>query len=292
MKQYLEKIGKLTENTINSAGLMALMLVHAAMYAFDRSRKNTPDWDYVAFPARGYMPVNMFGSRYAWSVSLNMKKYAKPSKGKIKATIQPVDENFEKTGGPLKQDYFNVETNGFGSGPAIIFRPDAFAVKADTRYKVTITGLKTKKDRSAEISYLVHFIDLDNAADSPASRAIMTKYLRKRLDGYLAEKDRARKLELLMAFSEDKLLPSADPALTKEVKDTISEMLKDPALRKEQDAERRYKMVVEMEKKAGKSKRKLAGVAKVYHDFARVFTGTRSGDRAAADFERLKNQLQ
>ncbi|MFQ5736012.1 MAG: MlaE family ABC transporter permease [Thermodesulfobacteriota bacterium] len=33
MKEYLEKIGKLTEKIINSTGLMALMLVHAAMYA-------------------------------------------------------------------------------------------------------------------------------------------------------------------------------------------------------------------------------------------------------------------
>ena len=34
MKQYLEKIGKMTEDTINSAGLMAMMLGQAVMYAF------------------------------------------------------------------------------------------------------------------------------------------------------------------------------------------------------------------------------------------------------------------
>jgi len=34
MKEYLEKIGQFTEDIINSAGMMALMLVHAAMYTF------------------------------------------------------------------------------------------------------------------------------------------------------------------------------------------------------------------------------------------------------------------
>ncbi len=34
MKEYLEKIGKLTEKFIDSAGLMAMMLVTAVMYAF------------------------------------------------------------------------------------------------------------------------------------------------------------------------------------------------------------------------------------------------------------------
>lgn len=265
---------------------------YAAMYAFDRSRKDTPDWDYVAFPARGYMPIDMFGGRYAWSVSLNMKKYAKPSKGSVKVTIQPVDEDLKNAGGPLKQDYFNVETNGFGSGPAIIFRPESFAVKANTRYKVNITGLKAKSGGQAEICYLVHFVDLRTAADSPESRRIMTKHLRKRLDAVLATEDRAVRLESLMAFSEDRLLASADPALTKEIKDAIDGLLKDADLRKEQDAARRYQMVVEMEKKAGRSKSKLIAVATTYRDFARIFNGTRAAGRAAADYERLKNQLQ
>ena len=264
----------------------------AAMYAFDRSRKNTPDWDYVAYPARGYQPMDLFGNRHAWSVSVNPRKYAKPSKKEIKATIQPVDANLEKMGGPLKHNYFNVETSGFGSGPAIIFRPDAFSMEANARYKVTITGLKTKKKQPTKIEYLVHFVHIQDAPDSPNSRAIMTKHLRKRLDAALAIKDRPEKLERLIAFSEDRLLPSAEPALAKEAKDTIAEMLKDPKLQKERDADRRYKMVVAMEKKAGNRKRALIEVARVYRDFARVFKGTRAGTRAAADFERLKNGLQ
>src|SRR5262245_5280496 len=44
--------------------------VFAAMYAFDRSRANVPNYDYICFPARGYMPIDFFGPREAWSVSL------------------------------------------------------------------------------------------------------------------------------------------------------------------------------------------------------------------------------
>ena len=142
---------------------------YAAMYAFDRSRKPVPDWDFVAFPARGYMPIDLFGGHYAWSVSPNMRKYAKPSKNAVKATIQPVNEKLADAGGPLKLNYFNVENNGFGSGTAIIFRPESVAVKPGTRYKVTIAGLKTKSGAPAEIQYLVHFIDMDKIPYNTAS---------------------------------------------------------------------------------------------------------------------------
>jgi hypothetical protein len=265
---------------------------YAAMYAFDGSRKSVPDWDYVTFPARGYMPIDLFGGRYAWSVSINMAKYAKPSKGDVKPVIQPVDEKLENIGGPLKLDYFNVETGGFGSGPAIIFRPESFAVKADARFKVNIEGVKTKDGKAATIEYLVHFADVRKAPDSPESQKLMTAYFRKQLDGLMALTDRAAKLESLQAFAEEELLKSADPALSKEARTTVAELLKDPVLRKEQDATQRYKMVAEMERKAGKNKKQLIDVATTYRDFANVFKGTRAGEKAAADFERLKKELQ
>lgn len=265
---------------------------YAAMYAFDGSRKNTPDWDYVAFPARGYMPIDLFGGRHAWSVSINMAKYAKPSKGDVKPVIQPVDEKMANIGGPLKLDYFNVETNGFGSGPAIIFRPETFAVKADTRFKVTIEGLKAKNGKPATIEYLVHFADVRKAPDSPEGQKIMSAYFRKQLDAIQTIADRPAKLEALQSFAGEELLKGADPALVKEARDAITEMLKDPALRKEQDASQRYRMLAEMERKAGRNKKHLADVAMTYRDFSNMFKGTRAGDKAAADFERLKKELQ
>ena len=107
---------------------------YAAMYAFDNSLKTVREWDYVAYPTRGFMPIDLFGGHYAWSVSLNMEKYAKPGKDEVTATIQPVDGQFKSVGNVLELNYFTVETGGFGSGTAIIFRPKSFSVQSDTRY--------------------------------------------------------------------------------------------------------------------------------------------------------------
>jgi len=48
---------------------------YAAMYAWDSSNKDIPNWDYVAYPARGYMPISFFGAKHAWSVSPNKAVY-------------------------------------------------------------------------------------------------------------------------------------------------------------------------------------------------------------------------
>ena len=45
-------------------------------------------------------------------------------------------------------------------------------MKADTRYKVKITGLKTKGGTPAQIQYMVHFVDIRKAPDSPDGRRI------------------------------------------------------------------------------------------------------------------------
>jgi hypothetical protein len=265
---------------------------YAAMYAFDHARKDIPDWDHVTYPTRGFMPIELFSGHHAWSLSPNMRKYATPAKDDIKASIQPVDEKLAKVGAVLPLDYFNVENGGFGSGTAIIFRPEKFSVKADTRYQVEITGLKTKDGKPAQIQYLVHFVDIRKAPDSPDSKRIISAYLRKRLDAIQAQSDRALKLESLIAFSDEDLVRAADPSLLKETKETVIDLMKDPALRKEQDAAKKYQMIGPMEKKAGTNKKMLVEVATIYRDFAAAWKGTRAGTKAAADFERMKQTLE
>jgi hypothetical protein len=265
---------------------------YAAMYAFDGANKKVPEWDYVDYPARGYMPIDLFGGRHAWSVSPNMSKYARPSKDDIKASIQPVDEKLANLGNALPLDYFNVENGGFGSGPAIIFRPEAFSVKADTRYKVEITGLKTKDGKPAELKYMVHFVDMRKAPDSADGKRIVITFLRKRFDAIQALTDPVEKLFSLTAFSEEDLVRAVDATLAKEAKDGISLLVKDPALRKEQEAEKKYLIVTDMEKKAGTNKKTLVTVAITYRDFATFFKGTRAGLKANGDFERMKKALE
>src|SRR5689334_9610383 len=38
-----------------------------AMYVFDMSRKDVPDFDFISWPARGPMPVQYFKSGFVWS---------------------------------------------------------------------------------------------------------------------------------------------------------------------------------------------------------------------------------
>jgi uncharacterized protein YkwD len=263
----------------------------AAMHAHDTSRANVPDWDFVAYPARGYMPMELFGNRHAWSVSPNTRKYEVP-KGGVKASITPANEKGQPAGAALKLDYFNVEFGGFGSGPAIIFRPEAFAMAGDARYVVEITGLKPKGKQPATLSFLVHFINLQKAPDSPDSRAVYTTYFQQRLKAAQALSDRVDQLEALAAISEDKFLGCTDPSVVSALRTALTDLTKDSALKREQEASQRYRLVADFELKAGKKKDQLVQAAFGYRDLAQAFKETRAGRRAADDFERLKKTAQ
>ena len=76
------------------------------------------------------------------------------------------------------------------------------------------------------------------------------------------------------------------------VRGAITELLKDPLLRKEQEASHRYKMMSEAEQKAGKKKDQRVQVAVGYRDLSQAYKDTRAGKKAAEDFERLKTELQ
>jgi len=270
----------------------------AAMYAFDHSRKSVPDWEFVAYPARGYMPVEFFGKRYAWSVSLNMGKYAPPKKDGVQVSIKPANEKCEPSGDALKLDYFNVENGGFGGGAAIIFRPEALSLADDARYLVEITGLKSKSKskgktgQPAAIRYLVHFVNLQKVPDGPESSVIYTAYLQNRLKAARGLSNKVEQLEALDGVAEDEFLGLADPTVATAIRASLAELLKDPALRKEQEAAQQYRTIADFERKAGKKKDKLVQAALGYRDLAEAFKGTRAGQRAAEDFERLKKATE
>jgi hypothetical protein len=139
----------------------------SAMYVFDQSRKDVPDWDFVAYPARGYMPIEFFGEHSAWSVSLNMDKFEKSGRNRPEVTIKAANDKLAPEGEPLKLDFCIVELGGFGSGPAVIFRPKALVLKHDARYIVEIKGLKRKTGEATPLRYLVHFVSLPSIADGP-----------------------------------------------------------------------------------------------------------------------------
>jgi hypothetical protein len=144
-----------------------------AMYSLDCSRPNVPDWDFVAYPSVGLFPVSYFGAKYAWSVSINEKKYTIPDITLVKASVTPVKGNFKtakiEAGEPLGIEAFKVSAGGFGSGTCIIFRPMGFKLTAGQAYRVEITGLQINQ-KEAAIRYITEFCDLPGSKPSTPSR--------------------------------------------------------------------------------------------------------------------------
>jgi hypothetical protein len=136
---------------------------YAAMYCMDKSRKEVEDFDIVAYPCSGFMPVAWFTGDRAWNVSLNTQKYQKPVKEQVKVAIYPlakgrgtsIDITARKD--PLELDYFNVENSGFGIAACIIFRPERFSPRPGKRYWVEIRGVKKKDGTDTTIEYMVEF---------------------------------------------------------------------------------------------------------------------------------------
>lgn len=262
---------------------------YAAMYAWDGSNRDVPDWDFVSYPARGYMPIQFFGSRHAWSVSLNKAKYQAPVESQIKVTLKAADAKLAPTGPELKLDYYHVDLGGFGSGPAIIFRPAAFPL-TEGAFVVEIAGVKPKSGEAEPLRFVVHFFSVQKTADGPESAAIYSKYMQRRFDAVQALPEKVDQVEQLTEMMESEFL--RDPAVKSSVQKSLAELLKEPALKREHDAAARYKQLVALEQKAGKSKNQLTQIALAYRDLAVAYKETRAGARAVGDFERLKTQLQ
>ncbi len=262
---------------------------YAAMYAFDGSNKDVPDWDFVSYPSRGFMPIQYFAAKHAWSVSLNPAKYQIPVEGQIKVTIRPADAKLAPAGPELKLDYYHVDTGGFGTGAAIIFRPAAFALQ-EGAFLVDIAGVKPKSGEEAPLHFVVHFISLQKVADGPESAGIYSKYMQQRYESIQALPEKVDQVEQLGELLESEFL--RDPAVRGSVQKSLVELLKEPALKREHEASLKYKQIASLEQKAGKSKNQLTQVALSYRDLASAYKETRAGTRAAGDFERLKGQLQ
>lgn len=127
----------------------------SAMYSFDGTRKDTPDFDFVAYPPPGYCPRDMFSANRAWHASVNPAHYDVPDD--VKAEIFPLNRKLKRAANPLPLNYKNLNRDGFGIPNAIIFRPAVIEVSPAAMYEVVITGLKPKGDKPAEITYVVGF---------------------------------------------------------------------------------------------------------------------------------------
>lgn len=132
---------------------------YSAMYTFDMSRKDVPDYDYVSWPPRGLVPGDYFKPTQAWNVSLNPKKYKKPG-DTAAAKVYRLDKDDNKLGDPLALNYKNLNTLGFGIPYCLIFRPTKIDVSPGKKYRVEIEGLTNAEDAAATVAFTVEFCKL------------------------------------------------------------------------------------------------------------------------------------
>ena len=123
------------------------------------------DYEFISWPASGNFPNNTdsFKNTSAWSVEVNSKKYTINSKNDLVVTLRSTatgqswtfrgNENYSTSG-----KYFNYDPEPFGSGSAIIFRPNGIS-KYQGEYTVNITGIKDKSGNAVELNYRVDFFD-------------------------------------------------------------------------------------------------------------------------------------
>ena len=138
---------------------------YSAMWSHDSSRAEADDYQFVAFPPRGLTPVNFFKSHYAWSCSVNPRKFSAPDPATVKVAVYPCRFSakqcvLEKSPQPLPLNHSRIDLDGFAIPNCIIFRPAGVEVTPGTSYWVEIVGLKDSSGKDATLSYLVSFIGL------------------------------------------------------------------------------------------------------------------------------------
>lgn len=122
----------------------------AAFWTLDSSG---PPWagSAIFLPANGWMPIELFDGKSAWSVELSPRHWSSPDPDELTVQVWELDEDFIRSPRPLKLS--PPQTDRF----LLWFRPERFQPVADYRYWVEIDGLRDAEGEVARLAYLVHF---------------------------------------------------------------------------------------------------------------------------------------
>lgn len=135
-------------------------------YAFDTSRIEKVDYDFIAWPSKGVFPTEYFNSKEAWSVNLNEEKYSVPNINKVKVEMKRRRDgrvwNLDKSTISKNGDYFNVNNDRCGKPNCIIFRPaDVESYKDGDIFDITIAGIEKSNGSSTTINYSVEYFNIN-----------------------------------------------------------------------------------------------------------------------------------
>lgn len=130
----------------------------SVMKVFDESRKKKIDYDFIAYPSKGYYPTELFDNGAVWSVQPNPEKYDSSKQSGITVTI--VDMSTKKK---VDTDLLSVDNNWQGIPYCISFIPKGkLSVKDGSEYEVSIAGLIDKSSgKETKITYQTKFFDVE-----------------------------------------------------------------------------------------------------------------------------------
>ena len=138
---------------------------YVVMYAHDLGADAA--WSEVCWPSGGAFPVELMHADLAWSVSLNPEIYdAAHSRIQVELTEESLGLSFRfDCTGETGDGFCTVSTDGYGSGPCVIFRPDFSDADftdylQNQRWNVRVTGLRLWSGEDAELEYLVEMCSL------------------------------------------------------------------------------------------------------------------------------------
>lgn len=110
-----------------------------------------PNYDFIAWPASGYFPNNIFDGDTWWSLSLNPEIYQQPDADKVQVLLT---RDVDSTSWVLYNGRGDCNT----SGHTIMFKPDDVS-KYTGNYTVRVSGLQSVKGGDSSVVYRVEFFD-------------------------------------------------------------------------------------------------------------------------------------
>lgn len=127
---------------------------YSAMWSFDSSGKRPRDVDIVMYPPPGFVPIDYFGARHAWSIA--PLKGGTPKLEALQIAVFKLDADYVATGEALPIDHLGITASGQGTGASIVFRPKGLRVTVGSRYLIEVRDAPRGKPR---YRYLVEFCD-------------------------------------------------------------------------------------------------------------------------------------
>ncbi|MCQ2437472.1 MAG: Ig-like domain-containing protein [Clostridia bacterium] len=138
---------------------------YTAMYAHDMGNANC-DWETVCWPAPGAFPVEFMQSDLAWSVTVNPELYTVSDLSVI-LTCELRDGTTLTYTFPAEKDYLTVNTDAYGAGPCIIFRPDPESVRVYEQNQVWTVEIRGLTDANGSPAPLVYSVEMTSLFPQP-----------------------------------------------------------------------------------------------------------------------------